>query len=382
MRTSRVLAFTSFALLVPVSGAWAQAPTPTQKQKQRKAPVQQPSLPPPAQTIPIPQPPYGYPAAPAPTYPGQPSAQPQFPQQPAYPPSQYPQQPQYPQPARPPQQYQTPPQYQQQLPQPVQYQQQLPQPVRSPQQYQQPAGYPPPQASNPPAQSGPYPQQPLYPNSPPVPAYAAPQQAYPPGQLQPAAARQGYPQMQPYSAQPQSAAMPGQPFDGLGLVAEDEAQELPRFAITLSPFHLSLPVLQLTGEYRLGEQMGIAAILGAGEIKGAASGLYEAAPTYTAFEAGAKFHYYAVGNFRHGMQVGGEVLMIHVSGSNKGISESATGLLVGPFLGYKYTAGFGLTVEAQLGLAREGIGASASTGDELTKSGWGALLNLNAGWSF
>jgi hypothetical protein len=176
--------------------------------------------------------------------------------------------------------------------------------------------------------------------------------------------------------------MRGPAFDSVGLAAQDETEDLPRFAITLSPFHLALPVVHLTGEYRLSEQVGIAAILGAGQIKGTASGLYETAPTYTAFEAGGKFHYYAVGNFRHGMQVGGEVLVVHVSGSEKGVSESATGLLVGPFLGYKYTAGFGLTVEAQLGLAREGIGASASTGDELTKSGWAALLNLNVGWSF
>jgi hypothetical protein len=33
-------------------------------------------------------------------------------------------------------------------------------------------------------------------------------------------------------------------------------------------------------------------------------------------------------------------------------------------------------------MAREGIGASKSTGDELTESAWAALLNLNVGWSF
>jgi hypothetical protein len=366
VRISRIVAFTAFALITPGFAVQAQTQKPA-AQKQRKSQVQNPLAPGAVQAMPNSSQPLGSPAPEPAPYPVQSYVQPQYPQR------QYPQ----PQPAGPPQQY--PQQYQQP---PQQYQQPARPPVQYPQQYEQSAGYPPPQASTYPPPGQPYPQQPAIPNPSLAPAYPG-QQAYPPTQLQNAAARQNYPQqMQPYSPQPRPAPMPGPAFDSIGLVARDQAEDLPRVAVTLSPFHLALPVVHLTGEYRLGEQLGIAAIFGVGRIKGSSSGLYEIQPTYTAFEVGGKFHYYAVGNFRHGMQVGGEVLVIHVTGADKGVSQSATGLLVGPFLGYKYTAGFGLTFEAQLGMAREGIGASKSTGDELTKSAWAALLNLNVGWSF
>ena len=62
-------------------------------------------------------------------------------------------------------------------------------------------------------------------------------------------------------------------------------------------------------------------------------------------------------------------------------STVANGILVGPYLGYKYTAPFGLTVEAELGVARLGIGASNDRSNSKSENSWGPLLNLNLGWS-
>src|SRR4051812_19944867 len=41
---------------------------------------------------------------------------------------------------------------------------------------------------------------------------------------------------------------------------------LPSVAITISPIHLVLPVVELTGEVRAGEKIGIALVAGAGKI--------------------------------------------------------------------------------------------------------------------
>jgi hypothetical protein len=63
------------------------------------------------------------------------------------------------------------------------------------------------------------------------------------------------------------------------------------------------------------------------------------------------------------------------------------GLAVGPFVGYKYAARLGLTVEVQLGVEFAAIQAHASdssTGQVVQSSTNTVLplLNVNLGWSF
>src|SRR5687768_4310361 len=70
-----------------------------------------------------------------------------------------------------------------------------------------------------------------------------------------------------------------------------------RFSLTMSPVHLALPVVELTGEFRLLDKLGVAAVAGAGNSSGIFVG-----------EAGAQIRYYLIGTFIHGMQVGGEIL--------------------------------------------------------------------------
>lgn len=149
-------------------------------------------------------------------------------------------------------------------------------------------------------------------------------------------------------------------------------------SITISPIHLSMPMVELTGEYRLTDKMGVALILGAGSIKSLGR-------SYTALEAGAQYRYYVLGSFIHGLQLGAEILYLSLSGADAGIDAKGAGLAVGPFVGYKIATNIGFTFEVQGGAQYMAAGASATDG---TNSASGKdsdiipLLNLNVGWSF
>lgn len=165
-----------------------------------------------------------------------------------------------------------------------------------------------------------------------------------------------------------------------------------RFSLTISPLHLILPVAELTGEYRLTDKIGIAAVLGAGAVTvESGSGSSKSTDSFTVYEAGISGRYYILGSFIHGMQLGAEVLYVHISGDGVGdsssISGTGQGLAIGPFAGYKIATNIGFTFDAQLGYAYYLLGADAEdsdTGetDSASASGHGLLLNLNVGWSF
>jgi len=215
-----------------------------------------------------------------------------------------------------------------------------------------PAGqYPP--AGNPPGQ---YPPPPGQYAPPPVgypPAGYPPPGAYPPGQYPP-------PPMA-YAPPPGWAPAPEPPH--------------PRrvFSLTFSPIHLLFPVVELTGEARVHDKLGLALVAGAGKYTDKDLGISAAV-----FEAGAQVRAYVVGDFRHGMQLGAEVLYLHLDA--KEITTTGEGLAVGPFIGYKVMIDAGFTFDTQLGF--EHVSARASNGNTATDNDWIPLLNLNIGWSF
>lgn len=147
------------------------------------------------------------------------------------------------------------------------------------------------------------------------------------------------------------------------------------FSLTISPIHLLLPVVELTGEARVHDKVGVALIAGAGKYTDPnVSGI-----SATVYEAGAQVRVYVIGDFRHGMQVGGELLYLHLNDDR--VAISGEGLAVGPFLGYKIMIDAGFTFDAQLGFEHisaraEGSGATANDRTFIP------LLNLNVGWSF
>jgi len=198
------------------------------------------------------------------------------------------------------------------------------------------------------------------PNPPPPEGYPPPAGAYPPQGAPPPA---GYPPPGVY-APPAWAPPPPPP-------------EHPRrvFSLTVSPIHLTLPVVELTAEARVHDKIGIAVIGGAGKYSDPnVSGI-----SATVFEAGAQIRYYVIGDFRHGMQLGGELLYLHLYDDR--VAISGEGLAVGPFIGYKIMIDAGFTFDAQVGFERitaraDGNGSTANDKTIIP------LLNLNVGWSF
>jgi hypothetical protein len=148
------------------------------------------------------------------------------------------------------------------------------------------------------------------------------------------------------------------------------------FSLTISPIHLFLPIVELTGEARVHDKVGVAVLGGAGRYSDTQNGIKLSA---TAFEAGAQVRYYLLGDFRHGMQLGAEFLYLHLSDSQ--LAVSGEGFAFGPFLGYKFVADVGFTFDTQLGF--EYVGARAATATTMASGGeFIPLLNLNVGWSF
>jgi len=148
-------------------------------------------------------------------------------------------------------------------------------------------------------------------------------------------------------------------------------------SVTLSPFLLALPMLELTTEGRLADRVGLAAVTGVGGVGGV-----------TLIELGVQGRYYVVGSFDHGMELGAELLYLYVGGSptsSSSVSAQGSGFSAAPFIGYKIAARFGLTFDAQLGVGYTAVAATASSGavsSSASSSGVTPLLNLNLGWSF
>lgn len=185
----------------------------------------------------------------------------------------------------------------------------------------------------------------------------------------------------PVSAPPEEPASSGsfvpapRPVDA-PVQAPTASRDLPTVAITISPLHGFVPMLELTGELRVGRKLGIAAIGGAGAIRDEVTD-----QLIRVYEAGASVRYYVLGTFRHGMQLGGELLYVHANTDNTMVEVRAQGLGISPFVGYKWTSRIGFTIDTQLGISFMTAQGEASTGATAEKSKVGALLNLNLGWS-
>ena len=149
------------------------------------------------------------------------------------------------------------------------------------------------------------------------------------------------------------------------------------FAITVSPIHLIFPVVEVAAEFRLARNMSIAGIGGVGSIE-----LDNTSTRVTVYELGGQFRYYAVGRFDHGMQIGAELLYLGGRADEGSVSAIASGLAIGPFIGYKFSAGVGFTVDVQGGVEFVAISAESSTGASEEAGRAIPLVNINLGWAF
>jgi hypothetical protein len=167
-------------------------------------------------------------------------------------------------------------------------------------------------------------------------------------------------------------------FVVLGTLASSTAfaESDPRVAITISPVHFILPVGELTAEVRVAEKLGVAAVVGAGAVK--VTGIED---RIAVWEGGVSARYYVTGSFRKGLQLGGEALYLHANTTGDTMAVRAQGLGLSPFVGYKWTAASGLTLDGQAGITYVAVRAESET-DSDEDSRIGPMLNLNIGYSF
>ncbi len=161
--------------------------------------------------------------------------------------------------------------------------------------------------------------------------------------------------------------------DGTG-----ESSRTHAVSVTLSTIPLIEPVVQVTAEWNVHEDIGFAAYLGAGGDGGPAVG------------AGVQVAWYLLGDFDHGLQIGGDLLYAFVDrNSITDTYEGEKSIGVGPFVGYKLILPFGFTLNLQGGARftiskdhiEEIIGRTLYSyyhyGEEILP-----IVNVNVGWSF
>lgn len=145
-------------------------------------------------------------------------------------------------------------------------------------------------------------------------------------------------------------------------------------AVTISPVHLSLPVLEATVEGALAEKLSAAVIAGGGRSGGS-----------PVWEAGGQGRWFFRGGFGSNLHLAAEALYIGSRASSEDVTASASSLSVGPLLGAKWTADVGFVAELQAGPAYNFLSATGSGyGTTTTESSSGLYpnVNINLGWSF
>lgn len=154
-------------------------------------------------------------------------------------------------------------------------------------------------------------------------------------------------------------------------------------------------MIEVTAEVRLHEKIGVAGIAGIGSVDPYQFSETKPPPgvnasRFLAWDLGGQFVGYPIGHFDHGMQLGAEILYAGVSGEassgNVKAFGSGEGLAVGPFIGYKYTAPVGFSLNVQAGAQYMALRADAQASDNSSASSASSkvipLFNFNVGWAF
>jgi hypothetical protein len=159
-------------------------------------------------------------------------------------------------------------------------------------------------------------------------------------------------------------------------------------SVSLSPLHLLSPIFELHVEAMLTPHLGVAVLGGIGSIGVESPDPAINGEKFTAYELGAQIVGYPLKEFSS-LQLGAELLWLKVATENfadTDISGTASGVAVGPLVGYKFIADIGFTLFVQGGVEYVVASAEASDtqGNSATAedSAWIPLLNFNLGWSF
>lgn len=145
-------------------------------------------------------------------------------------------------------------------------------------------------------------------------------------------------------------------------------------AVTLSPIHLTLPVLEVSVERSLAEKLTASVIAGGGKSSGS-----------PLWELGAQGRYLLLGDFGTNLHLAAEVLYIGSRATIGTATATATAGSFGPLVGGKWTADVGFTAELQAGVGYNIIsatGSDANTTQTAREAGLYTNININLGWSF
>ncbi len=194
-----------------------------------------------------------------------------------------------------------------------------------------------------------------------------------------------------------------------------EAPEKPSthtLSLTFSAARVIASLYEVTGEVAIGDHIGLAVLGGLGSLD-VKHPSYPATINLEGKELGAQARVYVLGDFDHGLMLGGELLRIWAEASSTRVTDSVTingvrydgtallggeGTLtgLGAFVGYKVVASFGLTFDAKLGWQKLTLDGSGSLMGEAVVNGQTQqrsetksiretenvpLFNLNLGWS-
>jgi hypothetical protein len=226
---------------------------------------------------------------------------------------------------------------------------------------------------------------------PPTAGFPAPQSsALPPAAVPPA------PAASPTTAPPAPGAIAEGPAPAAATPAPATATPAPAapveasvppprdLSLTLAVGRLLLPMVEVEAEIRIGSMLGLAAFGGAGvvSVETEESGN----ESLNAYELGAKVLFYPIEPFEN-LELGAEFLYVNISSDDLGddhVEGFATGIAVGPLLGYKTISEKGFTFSVQGGIAYIALHAEASSDTDAAEESdqtWMPLLNLNLGWS-
>ncbi len=173
------------------------------------------------------------------------------------------------------------------------------------------------------------------------------------------------------------------------------------FSLTIQPVLLAVPIGVLQYETRLTEPFAVSVFGGYGRFDYERDGETVNA---TVYGAGMQARFYAFDRHRDPRvrfgepHLGIQALWAHGEGEEEDggfmgvFGDEVWGrgeqFMAGPFIGYKYVMGFGLTAEIQLGAmagARYSYGGEGNTGvddDAKWEFKWMPIGNLGVGWSF
>ncbi|MBW8886342.1 MAG: hypothetical protein JF616_01185 [Fibrobacteres bacterium] len=153
-------------------------------------------------------------------------------------------------------------------------------------------------------------------------------------------------------------------------------------SLTFSPLSLLIPEGEIGIEMRKYEKLGLGVVAGAGRITQVSPGVKLHLSIY---DLGIQANYYAVGSFRHGMQLGFRGVYEHFA--NPFVHQlpiSGSNFKLGSWVGYKYVMKVGLTFQTQIGCQyiwnHESDGIEGGTNSK--SESLAPLLELDLGWSF